>query len=92
MAVGFSCLISFLPFLCRSFNSCILTVDIWHQRLLNLATHSGNIVQMVTLSKSSSNIFPIHTLVFEKMCAVDVVCSSLGLNELMNEDVLKHLE
>jgi hypothetical protein len=26
--------------------------------------------------------FPIHTLDFEKLCADDIVCSSLGLNEL----------
>jgi hypothetical protein len=26
--------------------------------------------------------FPIHTLIFEKMCADDVICSCLGLNGL----------
>jgi hypothetical protein len=29
--------------------------------------------------------FPIHTIVFEKMCAVHDVCSSLGLNELCHD-------
>jgi hypothetical protein len=27
--------------------------------------------------------FPFHTLDFEKMCVDDIVCSSLGLNELI---------
>jgi hypothetical protein len=35
--------------------------------------------------------FPIRTSAFQKMCADDVVCSSLGLNELSKDLIFKHL-
>jgi hypothetical protein len=34
------------------------------------------------MNNFSSNIFPLYTLVFEKMGAKEAVCSRLGLNEL----------
>jgi hypothetical protein len=44
-----------------------------------------NIVQVVYTNNFSSNIFPI--IVCEKMCADYIVCSNLGLNELMRSGV-----
>jgi hypothetical protein len=39
-------------------------------------TFEEKVVQMANMDSFSSNIFPIHVLVFEKMCADDVVCLS----------------
>jgi hypothetical protein len=50
----------------------------WQCRLPDFTTYFGT-----NLKKHCSDIFPSHILAFEKMCADDIVCSSLGLKELI---------
>jgi hypothetical protein len=54
--------------------------------LLNLTTYFGTNLNKHCSGKWYEQLFfkyfPIHTLDLEKMCADDVVCSSLGLNEV----------
>jgi hypothetical protein len=47
-----------------------------------------NIHQIIIANNFSSNHFPVHTLVFEKVCADAIVCLNLQMNELKWWEIL----